>query len=603
MSYIQKSHVDFKLDSSLLDSKFDGYKLSLDPFPIYSHPLDPPVRELQTSNTQYGFKHSKLFSDINYLTYDPFSSNSTNLHFMTVLQDLQLCLISFDTQTKKFLVRKHLPHIVIPTVHDQIDDRYPITISFPNANYAFVSNGFGHLTLYNTGNRWEERTWEECLSVDPLLVDGVVNSFVILESRCVENKFDILLRSVIPGKKPSSHGNFVDKAVWLTVDNKNGKMEVSGIRSIICSGHIEMITFDETPESLIIVATGEINFCEVKDCDCSDINNEEERNSKVEATQLKKKYAWSQTATDVTAVFTCSETVSKKDISLSLSATSIHLSVKDIILISGTLGGSVDPTSSTYTVDNNKIELFLCKSEGSLTNWLDLVLGDNQGTYEIDTDSLNAASELLERFTCESQVSVGFGDQSFNTEQMEDCDVSADDICRICWLNCSTMKWTHESDITTHNVLFSVPLYNGPRFLCIRMDVDGILWKFTKGSEKVKHHATFSALGYVQASKIQRRFTTCPADCSYAVIVEAKRHAFVYWQLASITSDLRNRKTSKRVVGVAKQQLISLTKVGTSGDVCAVTENIVGTFAADEFLFILTTSDIFVVLLKYPFSS
>lgn len=75
----------------------------------------------------------------------------------------------------------------------------------------------------------------------------------------------------------------------------------------------------------------------------------------VETAKLtKKRYAWSQTGTDVTAVFTCDETISKKDVLLSLSATSVHLSVKGIILIGGILGGSVDPASSTYTIDDNK---------------------------------------------------------------------------------------------------------------------------------------------------------------------------------------------------------------------------------------------------------
>lgn len=40
----------------------------------------------------------------------------------------------------------------------------------------------------------------------------------------------------------------------------------------------------------------------------------------------------------------------------------------------------------------------------------------------------------------------------------------------------------------------------------------------------------------LKASKNQRKFSTCSSDCSYAVIVEAKRHAFVYWQPTIITS-------------------------------------------------------------------
>ncbi|KAL3990937.1 CS domain family protein [Acanthocheilonema viteae] len=600
MDLMPESFIDVKPDPTLLDSNFDGYKLSLDPFPIYSYPLKTPVRELQTTNIQYGFEHIKLFSDINYLTYDRHASDSGYKRFVTILQDFHLCLITFDIQEKKFSISKNNVVIAVPPDEEEIEDRYPATISFPDSKHAFVSNGFGRLTMYITGDRRNATTWEECLSDEPLIVDGKVSSFIIIESRYMENKFDVLLRSIVPNNKSSKQGNFSNKIVWLTVIKEVEKMKIIEIRSIICTGHTEMITLDKLPENLIVISTGDLSFCDngvsVSDAAEREMNKEYD----VETTKLaKKRYAWSQTRTDVTAVFTCDETVSKKDVSLSLSATSIHFSVKDMILIGGILGGSVDPTSSTYTIDDNKLELFLVKSGGGLTNWSELVLNDDQGVYEVNPESLSIASEMLERFTSESQAVGNAGiDRNFNIEQMEDCDISTDDICKIRWLNCASQKLSHESDITTHNILFSVCLDFGPRFLCIRMDVDGILWKFTEESRKLQHHATFSAFGYVQASKTQRKFSTCPPDCSYVVIVERKRHAFVYWQPLTITSDLRNRKTGRRVAGVAKQQLISLFKPSEFCDANAVTENIVGVHADNEFLFILTTADIFAVLLK-----
>uniref|UniRef100_A0A915PDP3 NudC domain-containing protein 1 n=1 Tax=Setaria digitata TaxID=48799 RepID=A0A915PDP3_9BILA len=580
MGSMSESFIDIKPNPSLLDSNFDGYKLSLDPFPIYSHPMQVPVRELQTSNTQYGLEHIKLFNDISYLTYDPYASDSGHKRFVTVLQDCHLCSIAFDVQTKKFSVTKNGPVIDLPSDQKRIQDRYPATVSFPSDSHAFISNGFGQLTMYVTGDRCKATVWEECLRVQPLTVDGEVNSFIINESRYVGNKFDLLLRSVLPNKRSSSHGIFSNKIIWLTVISENGEMKIVGTRNVICSGHIEMITFDSVPESLIVISTGELSFCG-SGVNSSHISNQEMKEKFVfedaETSELtKKKYAWSQTATDVTAMFTCDETISKKDVSLSLSATSVHLSVKGIILVGGTLGGTIDPVSSTYTIDDNKLELFLGKSGMGLTKWSELVVGDDQGTYEVDRESLNIASEMLERFTSESQIldSNGAAGRTFNIEQMEDCDVSSDDICKIRWLNCASQKLVHESDITTYNILFSVSLDFGPRFLCIRMDIDGILWKFTEGNRKIQHYATFNAFGYVQASKTQRKFSTCPADCSYAVIVEAKRHAFVYWQPSTIASDLRNRKTGRRVAGVAKQQLISLSKPSEFCDVCTVTENI-----------------------------
>ncbi|VDK69813.1 unnamed protein product [Onchocerca ochengi] len=604
MSLVSENFIDIKPDRSLLDANFDGYKLSLEPFPIYSHSLEVPVRELQTSNIQYGFEHIKLFNDINYLTYDPYASDSGHRRFMTILQGFHLCSITFDIRTRKFSVCKNSTVIAAPFDEEEMQDRYPATVSFPDAGYAFVSNGFGHLAMYITGDRCNMTVWEECLSVQPLIIDSEVSSFIIIESRYMESKYDVLLRSVVPSKKSSNQGNFSNKLIWLTVISEDGKMKVTEIRNIICTGHIEMVTFEKLPESLIIVSTGDLSFCGngVSTSDNADQEMKKEYDKEVETAELtRKRYAWSQTGTDVTAIFTCDETISKKNVSLSLSATSIHLSVNDTILVGGILGGLVDPTSSTYTIDDNKLELFLAKNEGSLTNWSKLVLGDNQGIYEIDPESLSNAAKMLERFTSESQVLDNCGAcQNFNTEQMEDCDINADDICKIRWLNCALQKLNYESDITTHNILFSVCLDFGPRFLCIRMDVDGILWKFTEENRKIQHHATFNAFGYVQASKTQRKFSTCPADCSYAVIVEAKRHAFVYWQPSTITSDLRNRKTGRQVAGVAKQQLISLSKPSEFCDTSAVMENIVGVHADNEFLFILTTTDIFAVLLKDP---
>lgn len=43
---------------------------------------------------------------------------------------------------------------------------------------------------------------------------------------------------------------------------------------------------------------------------------------------------------------------------------------------------------------------------------------------------------------------------------------------------------------------------------------------------------TFHALGYVQASKRERKFTTCSPDMKYAVICDGVRHVFVYMKPA-----------------------------------------------------------------------
>ena len=55
----------------------------------------------------------------------------------------------------------------------------------------------------------------------------------------------------------------------------------------------------------------------------------------------------------------------------------------------------------------------------------------------------------------------------------------------------------------------------------------------TKDDQSVavwSHKATFNALGYVQAAKQDKKFTTCPGNFSFAVISDCNRHVFVYRQ-------------------------------------------------------------------------
>lgn len=60
MGLVPESFIDIKPDPSLLDANFDGYKLSLDPFPIYSYPLGVPGLFLSLSRYSYLFALIKL---------------------------------------------------------------------------------------------------------------------------------------------------------------------------------------------------------------------------------------------------------------------------------------------------------------------------------------------------------------------------------------------------------------------------------------------------------------------------------------------------------------------------------------------------------------
>jgi len=100
----------------------------------------------------------------------------------------------------------------------------------------------------------------------------------------------------------------------------------------------------------------------------------------------------------------------------------------------------------------------------------------------------------------------------FNLGQLEECD-SVNEPLMLQRIDGNSHQETHKINMGGHQWLFT--RQTGPEFLpalCLRHDVDGILWQprnvFNEGELehfKMEHVATFSALGYVQASKQEKK--------------------------------------------------------------------------------------------------
>ena len=85
--------------------------------------------------------------------------------------------------------------------------------------------------------------------------------------------------------------------------------------------------------------------------------------------------------------------------------------------------------------------------------------------------------------------------------------------------------------------MFTAPSQPGQaHYFAARHDVDAVIWLLSPTSHPTptepswSHVNTFNALGYVQASKANRKFTTCPPNLQFAVITDCNRHIFVYVQ-------------------------------------------------------------------------
>lgn len=92
-------------------------------------------------------------------------------------------------------------------------------------------------------------------------------------------------------------------------------------------------------------------------------------------------------------------------------------------------------------------------------------------------------------------------------------------------------------------------------------------------------------VGYVQASKRDKKFATCAPNFSYAALAECVRRVFIYRQPSTVDTVLFNRKQGRQVGQIAKQQVASLES----------NEPVLGFRATNERLFVLTSRNLFIL--------
>ncbi|KAJ7360499.1 NudC domain-containing protein 1 [Desmophyllum pertusum] len=92
-------------------------------------------------------------------------------------------------------------------------------------------------------------------------------------------------------------------------------------------------------------------------------------------------YKWSQDSEDVTVTFVAPEGTKKEDISCDIKADSLDLCVGKEVLLSGPLFAKVNSDESTWTFDENSLELVLVKQIHE-HHWSSVVKGDDRGVYE-----------------------------------------------------------------------------------------------------------------------------------------------------------------------------------------------------------------------------
>ncbi|XP_031213924.1 nudC domain-containing protein 1 isoform X2 [Mastomys coucha] len=575
---MEAANCSLRVKRPLLDPRFEGYKLSLEPLPCYQLELDAAVAEVKLRDDQYTLEHMHAFGMYNYLHCDAWYQDS--VYYIDNLGRIMNLTVMLDTALGK-------PREVfrLPTDVTAYDNRLCASIHFTSPSWVTLSDGTGRLYVIGTGDRGNSpEKWEIMFN------EELGNPFIIIHSisllKAEEHSVAILLLRIEKEELDLKGSGFFVSLEWVIVSkNKEDSKKYEITKHHVLRGKSvpHYAAIEPNGNGLMIVSYK--SFKVVSEDQDLEESMDEDRPEKTK----EPLYYWQQSEDDLTVTVRLPESSTKEDIQIQFLPDNINIKLKDIQVLEGKLYSSIDHEGSTWTIkENDSLEISLVKKNEGLM-WPELVVGDKQGELIRDPAQCAAIAERLMHLTSdELNPNPDKEKPPCNAQELEECDIFFEESSSLCRFDGSTLKTTHVVSLGSNQYLFSVIVdpKEMPCF-CLRHDVDALLWQphCNKQNDMWEHIATFNALGYVQASKRDKKFFACAPNYSYAALCECLRRVFIYRQPTPMSTVLYNRKEGRHVGQVAKQQVASL----------ETNDPILGFQATNERLFVLTTKNLFLI--------
>ncbi|XP_070197529.1 nudC domain-containing protein 1-like isoform X2 [Littorina saxatilis] len=571
-----------------------GYWLDLKLFPTSRVAVSVDVCTLK--DDQVTLHHTKLFAAPNHLTPDPWIDNS-----VYVIDSLWAVWNIFVLENDKVNPGSRVFDIPEAAEFQKTPGRVNVSLRFADQQHALLADGAGRIFLLATGDRKQKVQWK-VLFKEQVLKENTAFAVVDAASYINSNKqemVDCLLVSVEEPKEESQKGKHLTIITWITfskgADEKwsvNRTRRLEGPRPYnhvsLERGGGAVTVASNCPFTMTADSVKEVTLPAGGSGDWEMVGREPQQ----------PLYTWSQTTEDISIQLTLPVDTFKPDVYVTLGTDEVDIGIKNsVTLLQGPLHDRIDVSTGTWKVTEQKLEISFMKEQEEM--WETLVVGDTRGEMTMDEATITAIHDRLKHLTSEKWNPDPECDQTnkpYNTQQLEACDAFDDEECiYLTRVDGETHQISHQANIS-YNLLFNVSLDpNKPAALCLRHDVDGLLWQpeavaNLKGGAPSsecpwRHVGTLDAFGYVQASKTQRRFSTCAPDLSMAAIADCSRHVYLYRQRAPISSPLRNRRTSQDVSSVAKQHVVLLDPP----------DAILGLHVSNDRVFVATPSRVYAV--------
>lgn len=571
------SLVELRPNRRLLDYDFEGYKLNLQALPHYTFDLLTPVDKLYPDEVQYSFIHAKLFALHNHLVLD-YWNYSLNYYYIDKQQ--QVRYVSFENTTNTF---QSTVVYDVPAHEERRSGHFNLCLSFPSPTLALISDGTGYLHIIDTGSRnglsSKLQQWQ---TLESNLTLGEGKYFIIVDSRLCEKdsieSLHILLQSV---EQNESHFNSV--LTWVTYDYNGQCWKQVSIRQIQGKGIVHYAAIETSCTALYIASDHSFKFTS---------DSEKEIVEQVLDAPRTIIYTWLQTMEDVTLTMKLENGFDRQLLHVSVSPLFIKVSYAGKAFVSGKLKYKVDSELTTWNVqDNGQVDILLTKSESML--WDDLLDGgDPNGEQIMDANLVEEVHRRLAHLCAETEITTDQSVPGFSTQDLEECDAASEEDTVLVRLDATTHKVTHRAPLSVHQFLFSIRIETQEvPTLALRHDVDACIWQpyaqlINSDTWPIKHQGSLSAFGYVQSSKQNRKFVTCPPNFSYSVVCEASKHIFIYQGTANNDCQLRKRTGgAMKNVKVGQQHVFNIDKYG----------EVLGINATNEYLFILTETKLIAI--------
>ncbi|XP_050663633.1 nudC domain-containing protein 1 [Leptidea sinapis] len=562
--------VELRPNRRLLDHGFEGYKLNLNSLPQHRFNLQSDVDRLYPDDIQYSFIHAKLFALQNHLVPDLWD-HAFNFYYIDKNQ--QVRNITFENINNT--IQQAIVYDV-PASEERKSGNFNLCLQFPSSHLAVISDGRGYLHIVDTGTRnkpaTEKSQWQTIHST--LALEG--KYFVIVDTRVQDTDckevLHCLLQSVEQNEK---HFNSV--LTWITLENEGQGWKQVATRQIQGKGIVHYAAFEVGCTAIYIASDNLFKFT-------SDSERDIIMPSKEQPRQII--YTWLQTAEDITITLQLENKFNKNLLHVNVTPLTIKVSYAGKDFVNGKLSHKVDSELTTWNVqDNGQVDVLITKAESMLWDGL-IEGGDSNGEQIMDATLVEDTHRRLAHLCSETEVT----DKSviaLSTQELEECDAASEEDTVLVRLDATHHMVTHRVPLSVHQYLFTqqLEIQQAPA-LCLRHDVDACIWQpypqlVNSDSWPIKHHGTLMAFGYVQSSKQNRKFITCPANFSYAVVSEATRHIFIYKNTANTDCQLRKRtEGTMKSVKVGQQNVINVEKNG----------EVLGINATNEYLFVLTQS-------------